>query len=255
MLALLLGFAFLHRTRADNPAATAFVALNTPFVLGNSTSAFNLHRWNSHHGVDDEYPNITKALQTRPGRWLKPEVNVFPQVPEDSQRPGYADLSFLQKESTMKVFAKFNESMQFWGRNNFDLILALEADKWPTYMGWSHAKTLPDNLDAASELVAAFVAAMINSTAAGGVYVLPRYVEPVNEPDARVSHGANASQIQEYQQLVLTKLRVVASQFGIWKQERDARTSRAPYGRVAASAARDARRWACSRGQFKPSAQ
>ena len=83
-----------------------------------STTPFKLKKWNSHHGSSDQLGQAEmRALGTRAGRWLAPEQALFPLVPEDPGRPGYADLGWLRTSPAMSdLVVKLNTSAGVVGR-------------------------------------------------------------------------------------------------------------------------------------------
>ena len=62
-------------TRAAAAAATVTVYGRLPLSIGGRPTRFDIHAWNSHHGLSDQHgADELLALGTRPGRWLKPDV-------------------------------------------------------------------------------------------------------------------------------------------------------------------------------------
>ena len=175
----------------DGPAATA--------------TSFDTKVWSSHHGsADGLAAKRLWALGTHAGRSLKADEAVFPDVPEDSLRPGHAELSYLKRPGVVShIAAQINQSIELYGVEEYQLIMALSARKWPKYMSRQGADCpIPPDVDAAAELVVEFVAAI--SEQSGGY--LPRYFESVNEPDTQ-TFSANETLVRLYQTAVLQKMR------------------------------------------------
>ena len=165
---------------------------------------FQPAKWSSHHGSADSLAIETLwTMGTHAGRSLKADEQVFPTVPEDPSRPGYAKLSFLHEHGVVTSIAqKINLSLALYGREKYQLIMALSARQWPPYMVDPNGSSpLPQNVQAAAELVSEFVAAV--SEQAGGY--LPRYFEAVNEPDTTKFSG-NETLVQLYQVAVRKEL-------------------------------------------------
>lgn len=142
-------------------------------------------------------------------------------MPEDPQRPGFADLSWFQTSDTMAAqvavrltrptvdpfltsnstqAAKFNSSAAGVGRQTYSLILCFGAMAWPGYLGWDpKTSTLPNNSAGAAEMIVAFISELYQGS--GGL--LPAYLEPVNEPNGgKIASGANSTKVKEYEVVV-----------------------------------------------------
>ncbi len=170
-----------------------------------ATSAqFNAKVWSSHHGsADGLAAKRLLMLGTHAGRSLKADESVFPDVPEDPSRPGHAQVNYLRKPGVVThIAAQINQSISLYGADQYQLIMALSAKKWPSYMTHPGAASpLPPNVDAAAELVVEFVAAI--SEQSGGY--LPVYFESVNEPNT-MTFSANATLVDIYQTAVLNQM-------------------------------------------------
>eukprot|EP00040_Diaphanoeca_grandis_P027742 m.158654 g.158654 ORF g.158654 m.158654 type:complete len:234 (-) comp31105_c1_seq1:626-1327(-) len=177
--------------------------------VGIHNAQFDIHQWNSHHGISDQaIPLELLSNGTRPGRWLKPDANLFSLIPEDPKRPGFADLTWFKTSTDMaKLTAQYTATANLVGRNNYDLILCFAGNEWPTYLGWAQNKSsIPTNVEGAAEIIVAFVTELYRASDG----ILPKYIEPVNEPNGQgISCCANTTLINNYQRTVSVVYKLV----------------------------------------------
>ncbi|MEO0795503.1 MAG: beta-agarase [Verrucomicrobiota bacterium] len=132
----------------------------------------------SGEGVYDELVN---ELGVTFGRQLGPVKWTASQLPEDPERPGYADVSSLKDRKLPKPGEAFYEAY----KPNLDVAAHGNHNAYPEYMGkyeleganyHGDPEWIPENIDAAAELAAAVF--QYNYTD----FDRPKYFEPLNEP-------------------------------------------------------------------------
>lgn len=147
------------------------------FCLGDHGTDFD-QRMKKGEGV---YDYLVHELGVSFGRSLGPVKYIAKTIPEDPDRPGYADLSSLKNK---KLNPPGEQFLNDFGPN-LDVASHGNHNAYPEYMGKhfkgttdhpEHPAYLPENIDAAAELAAAVM--KYNYTD----FDRPKYYEPLNEP-------------------------------------------------------------------------
>lgn len=127
------------------------------------------------------YDYLVNDLGIYFGRQLGPVKYTASQLPEDPDRPGYADISSLEKQEINPPGETFYKDFG----PNLDVAAHGNHNAYPEYMGkymlegteyHGHEEWIPDNIDAAAELAAAVFKYNYND------FDRPKYFEPLNEP-------------------------------------------------------------------------
>ncbi|XP_046559277.1 uncharacterized protein LOC124268345 [Haliotis rubra] len=144
---------------------------------------YESNRWNKHNGLEKE-PLIPRcrSIRTDSGRWINRDINgrVFQDWPEDPNRSGYPDPSYLKNATKQqKLFSGYLANINSGFEN--DMFMMLTGHVFPTWMNQSqHKGQFPNNVDAAAEFMVLLVQGIYDYTKGR----IPAYFEPINEPDS-----------------------------------------------------------------------
>ena len=130
---------------------------------------------------DEIYDYLVNDLGITFGRQLGPVQWLAAKLPEDPNRPGYADVSSLEKQKIAQPGAKFFEDFG----PNLGVAAHGNHNAYPAYMGkyqleganyHGDPEWVPENIDAAVELATAVFKYNYND------FDRPEFYEPLNEP-------------------------------------------------------------------------
>ncbi|XP_046328484.2 beta-porphyranase A-like isoform X2 [Haliotis rufescens] len=158
------------------------VTIHSQWLAQGGSARYDSNRWNKHNGLDQEslIPKC-RSLRTDGGRWNNNGLSyrLFEDWPEDPNRSGYPDPSYLKNATKQKeLFSVYLANINTGYEN--DMIMMSEALKWPNWLNQSeHAGQFPNNVDAAAEFMMLMVQGVYDFTKGQ----IPPYIEPMNEPD------------------------------------------------------------------------
>ncbi|MGC6455284.1 MAG: beta-agarase [Coraliomargaritaceae bacterium] len=191
LLSIPAGFLWAHSTREAGDTETAEIHIFPELTRAiGGVSELDRKRYFSvsDHGTgfdkrmpDEIYDYLVNDLGITFGRQLGPVKWTASRLPEDPNRPGYADVSSLKNQKLSQPGEQF---MLDFGPN-LDVAAHGNHNAYPAYMGKyqlegakyrDKAEWVPENIDAAVELAAAVFEYNYND------FDRPKYFEPLNEP-------------------------------------------------------------------------
>ncbi|XP_048239910.1 uncharacterized protein LOC124112404 [Haliotis rufescens] len=160
------------------------VTIHSQWLAQGGSARYDSNRWNKHNSLDQEslIPEC-RNLRTDAGRWNNNgfSYRLFEDWPEDPNRSGYPDPSYLKNATKQKeLFSLYLANINSGYEN--DMIMMSRGLFYPSWMNQSeHAGQFPNNVDAAAEFMMLMVQGVYDFTKGQ----IPPYIEPMNEPDTK----------------------------------------------------------------------
>ncbi|XP_046543637.1 uncharacterized protein LOC124253830, partial [Haliotis rubra] len=181
------------------------VTIHPQWLAQGGSARYDSNRWNKHNGLDQEslIPKC-RNLRTDGGRWNNNGLSyqLFADWPEDPNRSGYPDPSYLKNATKQKeLFSLYLDNINSGYEN--DMIMMSEGlNMFPRWLNQSeHSGQFPNNVDAAAEFMVLMVQGIYDFTKGR----IPPYIEPMNEPDGKYNI-LNFTTVAQFHKLVAEKL-------------------------------------------------